>query len=172
MANPAAFRSNGLICRQNPIKGSMIVFMEIISNLYRHAQPQFGSAQSVRRSGRTRQFHRGGKRTEPDAARGDASGPGAGAALPGGPGGAFRQAGLPDRSRREVDRTRSESFGGRFAHAGDDAQIRRWMARPGPHRHEYDRAHVLAAAGPATAQDRSSPAGNQPQSRFDDDNAA
>src|SRR5262249_12861840 len=68
--------SNGLICRQNPIKGSMIVFMGIISNLYRHAQPQFGSAQSVRRSGRTRQFHRGGKRTEPDAARGDASGPG------------------------------------------------------------------------------------------------
>jgi hypothetical protein len=40
-----------LICRENPIKGNMIVFMEIISNLYRHAQPQFGSAQSVRRSG-------------------------------------------------------------------------------------------------------------------------
>jgi hypothetical protein len=42
---------NGLICRENPIKGSMIVFMEIISNLYSHAQPQFGSTQSVRRSG-------------------------------------------------------------------------------------------------------------------------
>jgi hypothetical protein len=45
------FSSNGLICRQNPIKGNMIVFMEIISNLYSHAQPEFGSAQSVRRSG-------------------------------------------------------------------------------------------------------------------------
>src|SRR6516164_10977516 len=172
MANPAAFQQQRLDMSANPIRGNMIVFMEIISNPYRHAQPQFGSAQSVRRSGRTRQFHRGGKRAEPDAARGDASGPGTGAALPGGPGGAFRQAGLPDRSRREVDRTRSESFGGRFAHAGDDAQIRRWMARPGTRRHEYDRAHVLAAAGPAPAQDRSSPAGNQPQGRFHDDNAA
>ena len=47
---PAA-SGNGLICRENPIKGSMIVFMEIISNLYSHAQPQFGSTQSVRRSG-------------------------------------------------------------------------------------------------------------------------
>src|SRR6516165_5435027 len=163
---------NGLICRENPIKGNMIVFMEIISNLYSHAQPQSGSTQSVRRSGRTRQFHRGGKRTEPDAARGDASGPGTGAALPGGPGGAFRQAGLPDGSRREVDRTCSESFGGRFAHAGDDAQIRRWVARPGTRRHEYDRAHVLAAADPTPAQDRSSPTGNQSQGRFDDNNAA
>ena len=45
------FGSNGLICRKNPIKGNMIVFMEIISNLYSHAQPEFGSAQSVRRSG-------------------------------------------------------------------------------------------------------------------------
>src|SRR5215831_11213645 len=164
--------SNSLICRENPIKGNMIVFMEIISNLYSHAQPQSGSTQSVRRSGRTRQFHRGGKRAEPDAARGDASGPGTGAALPGGPGGAFWQAGLPDGSRREVDRTCPESFGGRFAHAGDDAQVRRWMAGPGTRRHEYDRAHVLAAADPATAQDRSPPAGNHPQGRFDDDNAA
>src|SRR5215470_7373710 len=172
MGGPAAFQQQRLDMSAKSDQGNIIVFMEIISNLYRYAQPQFGSAQSVRRSGRTRQFHRGGERTEPDAASGDASGPGTGAALPGGPGGAFRQAGLPDRSRREVDPTRSESFGGRFAHAGDDAQIRRWMARPGPHRHEYDRAHVLAAAGPATAQDRSSPAGNQPQSRFDDDNAA
>src|SRR2546422_688839 len=75
-------------------------------------------------------------------------------------------------SRREADRTRSESFGGRFAHAGDDAQIRRWMARPGTRRHEHDPAHVLAAADPTTAQDGSSPAGNQPQGRVDDDNAA
>ena len=45
------FSSNTLICRKNPIKGNMIVFMEIISNLYSRAQPQFGSAQSVRRSG-------------------------------------------------------------------------------------------------------------------------
>jgi DNA-binding transcriptional LysR family regulator len=33
----------------------------------------------------------------------------------------------------------------------DDAEVRRWMARPGTRRHEYDRAHVLAAADPATA---------------------
>ena len=45
------FSGNGLICRQNPIKGNMIVLMEIISNLYSHAQPQFGSTQSIRRSG-------------------------------------------------------------------------------------------------------------------------
>ena len=45
------FSSNGLICRQNPIKGNIIVFMGIISNLYSHAQPQFGSTQSIRRSG-------------------------------------------------------------------------------------------------------------------------
>jgi hypothetical protein len=45
------FGSNGLIWRKNPTKGNMIVFMEIISNLYSHAKPEFGSAQSVRRSG-------------------------------------------------------------------------------------------------------------------------
>src|SRR5215831_671152 len=96
------FGSNSLICWQNPISGNLIVLMEIISNLYSHAQPKFGSTQGVRRSGRTRQFHRGGKRTEPNAARGDASGPGTGAALPGDPGGAVRQAGLPDGSREKL----------------------------------------------------------------------
>src|SRR5262249_35296264 len=74
-----------------------------------------------------------------------------GAALPGDPGGAFRQAGLPDRSGREIDRTRSKSVGRRLAHASDDAPVRRWMARSGTRRHEYDRAHVFAAANPATA---------------------
>jgi hypothetical protein len=40
-----------LICRQNPIKGNIIVFMEIISNPYSHAQPQFGSTPGLRRGG-------------------------------------------------------------------------------------------------------------------------
>src|SRR5262245_43444830 len=130
---------------------NIIVLMETISNVYSHAQPQSRSTPSIRRSGRTRRFHRGGKRTEPDAACGDPSGPGTGAALPGDPGGAFRQAGLPDRSGREIDRTRSKSVGRRLAHASDDAPVRRWMARSGTRRHEYDRAHVFAAANPATA---------------------
>ena len=47
-------------------------------------------------------------------------------------------------------RTCSKPSGRRFAHAGDDASVRRWMARPGTHRHKYDRAHVLAAADPTT----------------------
>src|SRR5262245_6697320 len=145
------FGSNSLICWQNPISGNLIVLMEIISNLYSHAQPQSRSTQSIRRSGRTRQFHRGGKGTEPDAARRDASGPGTGAALPGDPGGALWQAGLPDGSRGEVDRTCSKSPGRRLAHASGHASVRRWMARSGTRRHEYDRAHVLAAADPATA---------------------
>src|SRR5262245_66371921 len=84
---------------------NIIVLMETISNVYSHAQPQSGSTPSLRRSGRARQFHRGGKRTEPDAARGDPSGPGTGAALPGGARGAVRQAGLSNPSGREIDRT-------------------------------------------------------------------
>src|SRR5215813_6260768 len=130
---------------------NIIVLMETISNVYSHAQPQSRSTPSIRRSGRTRQFHRGGKRTEPNAAGGDASGPGTGAALPGDPGGAFWQAGLPDGSRGEVDRTCSKSPGRRLAHASGHASVQRWMARSGTRRHEYDRAHVLAAADPATA---------------------
>ena len=46
-----ALRYRRNLCQTNPIKGNMIVLMEIISNLYSRAQPQFGSAQSVRRSG-------------------------------------------------------------------------------------------------------------------------
>jgi len=61
-----------------------------------------------------------------------------------------RQARLPDPSGREIDRTCSKPLGRRLAHAGDDASIRRWMARPGPRRHEYDPAHVLAATDPTT----------------------
>ena len=41
------FSSNGL----DPVKGNIIVFMEIISNLYSHAQPQFGSTPGLRRGG-------------------------------------------------------------------------------------------------------------------------
>src|SRR5262245_5521532 len=145
------FGSNSLICWQNPISGNLIVLMEIISNLYSHAQPQSRSTQSIRRSGRTRQFHRGGKGTEPDAACGDPSGPGTGAALPGGARGAVRQAGLSNPSGREIDRTCSKSLGRRLAHAGGHAPVRRWMARSGTRRHQYDRAHLLAAANPATA---------------------
>src|SRR5262245_63318581 len=169
VAVSASSVSNGHVGKNRRIC-NIIVLMETISNVYSHAQPQSGSTPSIRRSGRTRQFHRGGKRTEPDAARGDASSPGTGAALPGDPRGALRQAGLPDGSRGEIDRTCSKSLGRRLAHAGGHAPVRRWMAGSGTRRHQYDRADVLAAADPATAQDGPSPTGNQTQSRFDDDN--
>src|SRR5262245_3044531 len=149
-AGSASSVSNAHVGKNRPVC-NIIVLMETISNVYSHAQPQSRSTPSIRRSGRTRQFHRGGKRTEPNAAGGDASGPGTGAALPGDTGGAFWQAGLPDGSRGEVDRTCSKSPGRRLAHASGHASVRRWMARSGTRRHEYDRAHVLAAADPATA---------------------
>src|SRR5262245_60857731 len=149
-AGSASSVSNAHVGKNRPVC-NIIVLMETISNVYSHAQPQPGSTPSIRRSGRTRQFHRGGKRTEPNAARGDPSGPGTGAALPGGPRGALRQAGLSDPSGREIDRTCSKSPGRRLAHASGDASVRRWVARPGTHRHQYDRADVLAATGPATA---------------------
>src|SRR5438552_10248631 len=44
------------------------------------------------------------------------------------------------------------------------------MARPSPHRHERDRAHVCPAADPAAAQERPSATRDQSQGRFDRDN--
>src|SRR6516162_1344470 len=61
--------------------------------LYAHAQSQSRSAEGVRRGRRAWQFHRRGEGAEPDAARGDASGAGARAAVPCHLGGALRQAG-------------------------------------------------------------------------------
>src|SRR5262245_64282963 len=107
MANPAAADQRQQLerrtCWQKPIGKSrsvckIIILIETISNIYSHAQPQSRSTQSIRRSGRTRQFHCGGKGIEPNATCGDASGPAAGAEPPGGRRGAPRQEVLSDAS--------------------------------------------------------------------------
>src|SRR5262249_61195796 len=98
MANLAAAVSgsslNGRDVGKSRSVCKIIILIETISNVYSHAQPQSRSTAGIRRGRRTWQFYGGGEGIEPNATCGHASGPGTGAALPGGPGGAFRQAGF------------------------------------------------------------------------------
>src|SRR6476469_8961497 len=90
---------------------NIIVFIETITDRYSDAQPQSRSAQGLRRSRDTRQLHGGGQAVEPDAARSDASGARAGAAVRRRSGGKNRQARASHAGRREADRARAASVG-------------------------------------------------------------